>query len=36
MKLTDDEYEVCIDSTLEPGFLTYGEYLLPALHRKRC
>jgi aminopeptidase-like protein len=20
------EYEVCIDSTLEPGFLTYGEY----------
>jgi aminopeptidase-like protein len=29
MKLTDDEYEVSIDSTLEPGFLTYGEYLLP-------
>src|SRR5437016_8090906 len=27
--LTDDEYEVCIDSTLEPGHLTYGEYLLP-------
>jgi aminopeptidase-like protein len=24
--LTDDEYEVCIDSTLEPGYLTYGEY----------
>ncbi len=29
MKLTDDEYEVYIDSKLEPGFLTYGEYLLP-------
>ena len=27
--LTHDEYEVCIDSTLEPGHLTYGEYLLP-------
>jgi len=24
--LTDDEYEVCIDSTLEPGHLTYGEF----------
>jgi len=23
--LPDDEYEVCIDSTLEPGHLTYGE-----------
>jgi aminopeptidase-like protein len=23
--LGDDEYEVCIDSTLEPGSLTYGE-----------
>ena len=23
-----DEYEVCIDSTLEDGHLTYGEYLL--------
>ena len=27
--LTDDEYEVCIDATVEPGHLTYGEYLLP-------
>ena len=27
--LTEDEYEVCIDSTLVPGHLTYGEYLLP-------
>jgi aminopeptidase-like protein len=24
--LSDEEYEVCIDSTLEPGHLTYGEY----------
>jgi aminopeptidase-like protein len=29
MELRDEEYEVCIDSTLEPGFLTYGEYFLP-------
>jgi aminopeptidase-like protein len=27
--LPDDEYEVCIDSSLEDGFLTYGEYLVP-------
>jgi aminopeptidase-like protein len=27
--LTDDVYEVCIDSSLEPGHLTYGEYCLP-------
>ena len=27
--LEEGEYEVCIDSTLEPGHLTYGEYLLP-------
>lgn len=27
--LTDGEYEVCIDSSLEPGHLTYGEYYLP-------
>jgi len=26
--LTDREYEVCIDATLEPGHLTYGEYAL--------
>jgi aminopeptidase-like protein len=24
--LTDAEYEVCIDATLEPGHLTYGEF----------
>jgi aminopeptidase-like protein len=27
--LPDGEYEVCIDSTLAPGSLTYGEVLLP-------
>lgn len=27
--LTDDEYEVCIDSTLAEGSLTYGEAYLP-------
>jgi aminopeptidase-like protein len=27
--LLDEVYEVCIDSTLQSGFLTYGEYLLP-------
>jgi aminopeptidase-like protein len=29
LKLKDDHYEVCIDSSLEPGNLTYGEYYLP-------
>jgi aminopeptidase-like protein len=27
--LADDVYEVCIDSSLEPGSLTYGELLIP-------
>ena len=27
--LPDGEYEVCIDSTLTPGHLTYGECVLP-------
>jgi aminopeptidase-like protein len=27
-QLSEDEYEVCIDSTLEEGHLTYGECLL--------
>jgi aminopeptidase-like protein len=27
--LEDGEYEVCIDSTLEDGHLTYGEYVVP-------
>jgi aminopeptidase-like protein len=29
MSLTEAEYEVCIDSSLQSGFLTYGEYFLP-------
>ncbi len=29
LAMQDREYEVCIDSTLEPGKLTYGEYFLP-------
>lgn len=28
LKMKDDRYEVCIDSSLEPGHLTYGEYSL--------
>ena len=28
-RLTDEAYEVCIDSTLEDGSLTYGELILP-------
>ena len=27
--LAEGEYEICIDSTLEPGHLTYGEFLIP-------
>jgi aminopeptidase-like protein len=27
--MADGEYEVCIDASLEPGSLTYGEYYLP-------
>ncbi len=29
LELQDHEYEVCIDASLEPGHLTYGEYYLP-------
>jgi aminopeptidase-like protein len=28
-RLADGEYEVCIDSSLQSGSLTYGEYFLP-------
>ncbi|MBP5975399.1 DUF4910 domain-containing protein [Brasilonema sp. CT11] len=28
LELEDEEYEVCIDSSLENGYLTYGEYYL--------
>jgi aminopeptidase-like protein len=30
-ELPDGQYEVCIDSTLEPGSLTYGQVLVPGL-----
>jgi aminopeptidase-like protein len=29
LQMKDDEYEVCIDSSLEKGSLTYGEFYLP-------
>ncbi|MEC4880868.1 MAG: DUF4910 domain-containing protein [Scytonema sp. PMC 1070.18] len=29
LELKDEEYEVYIDSSLEPGHLTYGEYFIP-------
>lgn len=29
INLPDEDYEVVIDSSLEPGHLTYGEYLIP-------
>jgi len=28
MNLEDDEYEICIDSSIEDGYLTYGEYYI--------
>ena len=34
--LEDGDYEVCIDSSLEPGSLTYGEVLSPDRATKRC
>jgi len=35
-KLPDDTYEVVIDSTLEPGNLTYGEVLIPGKSTDEC
>jgi aminopeptidase-like protein len=29
LELADDEYEVCIDASLDNGHLAYGEYYLP-------
>ena len=34
--MKDDEYEVCIDSSLKPGSLTYGEYYLPGKTKEEC
>ncbi|HEY0789638.1 MAG TPA: DUF4910 domain-containing protein [Chthoniobacterales bacterium] len=28
-QMEEGEYEVCVDSSLEPGHLTYGEYCVP-------
>jgi aminopeptidase-like protein len=28
-ELTDEYYDVCIDASLQPGHLTYGEYFIP-------
>jgi len=29
--LTEGEYEVCVDASLEDGHLTYGEYVIPGV-----
>jgi len=29
LELPDDEYEVCVDTSLDDGHLSYGEYYLP-------
>jgi aminopeptidase-like protein len=34
LALSEDEYEVCIDTTLEDGYLTYGECYLPGQLRE--
>jgi aminopeptidase-like protein len=34
LALADSEYEVCIDSSLEPGSLTYGEHYLPGTSKE--
>ncbi|HWI79333.1 MAG TPA: DUF4910 domain-containing protein [Ramlibacter sp.] len=34
LELADGEYEVCIDSSLEPGHLTYGEFLVEGTSRQ--
>ena len=34
-QLRDEEYEIYIDSTLEPGQLTYGEFGIRGNHRRR-
>jgi aminopeptidase-like protein len=34
LSLADDEYEICIDSSLEEGSLSYGEYVIPGATNK--
>lgn len=29
LQFQDEDYEICIDSSLQPGHLTYGEYFIP-------
>jgi len=36
LELQDEEYEVCIDSSLESGHLTYGESLIRVKAQMRC
>ena len=36
MRLPDGDYEVVIDSTLEPGHLTYAELVIRAPAATRC
>jgi aminopeptidase-like protein len=33
LELADDQYDVCIDASLEDGYLAYGEYYLPGKTR---
>ena len=35
-ELEDGQYEVVVDSTLGPGSLTYGEYVMPGESQTRC
>ena len=34
-QMADEEYEVCIDSSLDTGALTYGECYLPGSFNRR-
>jgi aminopeptidase-like protein len=34
--MQDPSYEVCIDSTHQPGSLSYGEYFLPGETKEEC
>ncbi len=33
--LPDDDYDIVIDSTLEPGALTYGEFIIPGMSEEQ-
>ena len=34
LSLADDEYEICMDSSLEDGSLSYGEFVIPGATNK--